>query len=348
MLGSPDRRVRRLAAGVRRPVWDDPVVRIGYAYAASEDREGLERQLATLRAAGCGDCYADTGAWVERPELERALAALVDGRDSLVVCRLDRVGRSLPDLIATLAGLEERGVGLCSLDDGIDTVAGGEGAAGVFGALARFERVLPREHTSAIVRNLRPGMRRAWIPVGPRPMGPSSGMDFAPDLCEPIIGFRHWRLVDGALRSMFGLTAWATVQMTARCAAGRHAPTETPSPGCTCGIYAYYDPCPRTASAMTRDLVGGAVVVWGRLEAHATGMRAEHARIVALQLPSTLSPKRRAVADVAERLGLPAVAHRRLRALALSHGQPLPAVLRPPRQRMPAVDPWRWLAAGER
>jgi len=322
-------------------------VRIGYAYAGVEDREGLESQLVALRAAGCQQCFADAGAWVERPELERALAALVDGRDCLVVCRLDRVGRSLSDLIATLAGLEQRGVGVCSLQDGIGPSGTGEPAAGVFMALARFERVLPREQTAAIVRGLRSGMRRPQIPVGPQPMGRISGMDFAPDLSEPVIGFRHWRLVDGVLRSMFSRTAWNLVQMTARCAAGRHDPAQTPSPGCTCGIYAYYDPCPRTASAMTRDLVGGAVVVWGRLEAHAVGMRAENARIVALHLPPAVGPKRRAVAEVAAQLGLPAVAHRRLRALALTHGQPLPAVLRPPRQRTPAVDPWRWLAADD-
>ena len=332
---------------MRREVWDDALVRIGYAYAGGEDREGLESQLAALRAAGCRQCFSDAGAWVERPELERALAALVGGRDCLVVCRLDRVGRSLSDLIATLAGLEERGVGVCSLEDGIDPSGTGERAAGVFMALARFERVLPRQQTAAIARELRSGMRRPRIPVGPQPMGRISGMDFAPDLCEPVVGFRHWRLVDGVLRSMFSRTPWNVVQMTARCAAGRHDPAQTPSPGCTCGIYAYYDPCPRTASAMTHDLVGGAVVVWGRLEAHAIGMRAEHARIVALQLPSTLGPKRRAVADVAAQLGLPAVAHRRLRALALTNGQPLPAVLRPPRQRTPAVDPWRCLAADE-
>ncbi len=324
-------------------------VRIGYAYAGGEDRDGLELQLAALRAAGCTGCFADAGGWAERPELERALAALVDDEDCLVVCRLDRLGRSLPDLIATLAGLDERGVGVCSLEDGIDISATGERASGVFSALARFERVLPRAQTSAVVRELRSGARRPRIPVGPRPIGQIAGMEFAPDLCDPVVGFRHWRLVNGALQSMFSVTAWDdTAQMTARCATGRHDPAQTPSSGCTCGIYAYYEPCPRTASAMTRDLVGGAVVVWGRLEAHATGMRAEHARIVALQLPSTLGPKRRMVAQVAAQLGVPAVVHRRLRAVAMTHGQPLPAALRPPRQRMPAADPWRSLAAEQR
>jgi DNA invertase Pin-like site-specific DNA recombinase len=319
-------------------------VLIGYAYASAEDREGVELQLDALRTAGCERFFADAGPWRERPELDRALAELCDGHDGLVVCRLDRLGRSLRDLIATVAELEERGIGFCSLEDGIDT-AGGSGRPihGVFGALARFDRVLPRERTRAGVATAR--ARGGRHPPGPGPLGRISGMDFAPDLIEPIIGFRHWRLVDGALTSMFSMTPWAASEITARCPAARHDPAETPSPGCTCGIYAYYDPCPRTA-AMTRDLVGGAVVVWGRVEAHGTGVRAEHARIVGLDLPLIRGPKRRAVTQVAERLGVPVLAHRKLEAAALANGSPLPAALRPPwtRTRGTAVTPRGWLA----
>jgi hypothetical protein len=130
--------------------------------------------------------------------------------------------------------------------------------------------------------------------------------------------------------------------MTARCATGAHDPACTPFPGCTCGIYAYYEPCPRTASAMTRDLVGGAVVVWGRVEAHATGMRAEYARIVGLDLPLARGPKRHAVTRAAERLGVPAIGHRELKNVALANGAPFPASLRPPRQRA-SVNGWAWL-----
>jgi DNA invertase Pin-like site-specific DNA recombinase len=322
-------------------------VLIGYAYASSEDREGLTMQLDLLRASGCERMFADAGSWRERPELERALSELCDGSDSLVVCRLDRLGRSLRDLIATAADLEEREISLCSLEDGIET-AGAEGPTpGVFAALARFDRVLARERTRAGVASERARERRGWRPRrAPAIVGRPSGLEFAPDLIEPIIGFRHWRLVDGALRSMFSRTPWSASEMIARCPLGDHDPAETPARGCTCGIYAYYDPCPRTASLMTRDLVGGAVVVWGRLEVHATGVRAEHARIVGLDLPPTRGRKRRVVTQIAERLGVPVIAHRELAAAALAHGSPLPVALRPPRSRSrtAAVDPWDGVA----
>jgi DNA invertase Pin-like site-specific DNA recombinase len=314
-------------------------VLIGYAYVGGEDQDGLQLQLEALSAAGCERRFADAGSWRERPELERALLELRDGRDCLVVCRLDRLGRSLRDLIATVAELEQRRIHLRSLEEGIDTAA----AAGVFVALAQFDAVLARERTRALVWAERAQERRGGRLPGPRSPTRTSGMEFAPDLIEPIVGFRHWRLVNGTLRSMFGTTPWGASEMIARCPAGDHDPAETPSPGCLCGIYASYAPCPRTASAMTRDLIGGAVVVWGRIEVHATGMRAEHARIVALDLPISHGQKRRAVMEVAERLGVPAVAHRRLRATALAHGTTLPVSLIPPRQRM-SVDPPSWSA----
>jgi hypothetical protein len=168
-------------------------------------------------------------------------------------------------------------------------------------------------------------------------------MEVAPDLIEPIVGFRHWRLVGGALNSMFSMSAWQTAQMTARCTFGDHDPAHTPSPDCTCGIYAYYEPCPRTASALSGDLVGGAVVLWGRVEAHATGVRAEHARIVALDLPRIRARKRKGVTRIAEQLGVRAIPHRQLKAEALTHGASLPTSLRPPRQRSSAT-PRNWLA----
>ncbi len=318
-------------------------VLIGYAHTGAEDSEGLELQLDALRAVGCERVFTDAGSWRERPELEHALSELRDGCDCLVVYRLDRLGRSLRDLIATVTQLEERDIGFRSLEDGIETTgSAGRRMAGVFEALARFDRVLPRERTRADVAAARARGSRAWRPRGSRPLDRPFGMEFAPDLIEPIIGFRHWRLVDGELTSMFSRTPWMSSEMTARCAIGHHDPVETPSPGCTCGIYAYYEPCPRTASGMTRDLIGGAVVVWGRVEAHGTGMRAEHARIVGLDLPLTRGPKRRDVMRFAERLGVPAIAHRQLKTVALAYGSPLPPALRPPwtRTRARPVEPW--------
>jgi hypothetical protein len=83
------------------------------------------------------------------------------------------------------------------------------------------------------------------------------------------------------------------------------------------------------ASAGTPDFVAGAVVAWGRVEVHATGMRAEHARIVGLEQPLTYGGKRRELDTVAEHLGVPVVPHSRLAAVAMAHGQPLDPYLRP-------------------
>ncbi|MFZ0089500.1 MAG: recombinase family protein [Solirubrobacteraceae bacterium] len=318
---------------------------VGYAHAGADDPEALELQLAALRAAGCAQLFVDTGSWRERPELERALVELRDGHDRLVVCRLDRLGRSLRDLVGTLAELDQRAISFCSLDDEIDTASpAGRPTADVLAALARFDRLVIQERTRSDVAAARQREREGRRRPRSRPLGQISGLEVAPDLIEPIVGFRHWRLVDGALTSMFSRTRWETSQMTARCPVGRHDPVQTPAPGCTCGIYAYYDPCPRT-SASTRDLVGGAVVVWGRIEAHSTGLRAEHARVVGLDLPLTRGAKRRMVTEIAEHLGVPVIAHRRLASAARAHGSPLPVAMRPPRARVRAtpVDPWSWL-----
>ncbi|HEY2320642.1 MAG TPA: hypothetical protein VGH67_20205, partial [Solirubrobacteraceae bacterium] len=157
----------------------------------------------------------------------------------------------------------------------------------------------------------------------------------APDLIDPIVGYRQWRLAGGTLMSLFNDTRWRRVDLTARCDGGEHHPECVPDHLCGCGIYAYYDPCPRMASAGTRDLVAGAVVLWGTVELHGTGLRAEHAQIVALELPMSLLAKRRSVLEVAEQLGVPAVAHHRLKSLARRHGVPVHASLRPPRVREP-------------
>jgi hypothetical protein len=164
----------------------------------------------------------------------------------------------------------------------------------------------------------------------------------APDLIDPIIGYRQWRLAGSALTSLFNDTRWERARLSARCDSRRHHPEVVPDHDCSCGIYAYYDPCPRTASAATRDLVAGTVVMWGHVELHGTGLRAEHAQIVALELPLSLGPKRRDVLEVADRLGVVAVPHRRLRSVARQHGVPIDASLRPPRVREPVVSSWRW------
>jgi hypothetical protein len=165
------------------------------------------------------------------------------------------------------------------------------------------------------------------------------GDSVAPDLIVPLVGFRQWRLASGGLTSVYDGTVWRDGSLSARCDRG-HSPEEVPANECSCGVYAYYDPCPRTASAGTVDLIGGAVVVWGRIEAHIYGMRGKHARVVALELPITRGRKRRTVIETAESLGVPAVPHRSLKAVALEHGEVLAPSLRPKKTLTRAANVW--------
>jgi hypothetical protein len=162
-------------------------------------------------------------------------------------------------------------------------------------------------------------------------MGAVLHAETAPDLVHPVIGFRLWRIDDAGLRSLYHDERWSRGRHTARCAAGRLAEHDEPSPAhsCTCGIYAWYEPCPRLAWAGSDSLVGGAVVLWGQIELHGTGMRAQHVMVVALALPLTHGPKRRRIVSVADSLEAEAVPARRLAAVAKRHGQPVPSELKP-------------------
>jgi DNA invertase Pin-like site-specific DNA recombinase len=123
---------------------------IGYARVSTHDQT-LALQQDTLTKAGCTKIFTDTasGAKTERKGLEQALSYVRKG-DTLVVWRLDRLGRSLPHLIATMTDLEERGIGFKSLTENIDTTtSGGKLIFHIFGALAEFERNLIRERTNA-------------------------------------------------------------------------------------------------------------------------------------------------------------------------------------------------------
>jgi DNA invertase Pin-like site-specific DNA recombinase len=123
---------------------------IGYARVSTLDQT-LAFQQDALSAAGCEQLYTDTvsGSVTERPGLTRALSHLRAG-DTLVVWRLDRLGRSLPHLIETVRQLQEQGVGFQSLQEQLDTMtSGGKLVFHVFGALAEFERDLIRERTHA-------------------------------------------------------------------------------------------------------------------------------------------------------------------------------------------------------
>ena len=125
-------------------------MKIGYARVSTDD-QNLDLQRDALGGAGCERLFTDTisGAKADRPGLTAALEFVRPG-DVLVVWRLDRLGRSLPDLIRLVGELDANGIGFESLSEKIDaTTAAGRLVFHVFAALAEFERNLIRERTHA-------------------------------------------------------------------------------------------------------------------------------------------------------------------------------------------------------
>lgn len=123
---------------------------IGYARVSTQDQDPA-LQLDALAAADCEQVFHEkaTGASRERPELAACLRTLRKG-DTLVVWKLDRLARSLKDLVTIIDDLQARGVGFRSLTEAIDTTStGGRLVFHIFGALAEFEHNLIRERTIA-------------------------------------------------------------------------------------------------------------------------------------------------------------------------------------------------------
>lgn len=123
---------------------------IGYARVSTSDQDAALQRDA-LEKAGAAKVFEDvaSGARTDRPGLAAALAYLRDG-DTLAVWKLDRLGRSLPHLVQTVAELARRGVGFRSLTESIDTTtSNGRLVFHLFAALADFERDLIRERTRA-------------------------------------------------------------------------------------------------------------------------------------------------------------------------------------------------------
>src|SRR5690349_3925112 len=123
---------------------------IGYARVSTSD-QNPQLQHDALATAGCQECFTDTasGAKSERPGLRAALDACRPG-DTLVVWKLDRLGRSLTHLVETIQTLSKRRVGFHSLEEQLDTTtSGGRLIFHIFASLAEFERDLIRERTQA-------------------------------------------------------------------------------------------------------------------------------------------------------------------------------------------------------
>lgn len=138
---------------------------IGYARVSTQDQT-LDLQKDALEKAGCIRIFTDTasGAKAERVGLEEAMSHLREG-DTLVVWRLDRLGRSLKHLIETITRLNNRSIGFKSITEAIDTTtSGGKLIFHIFGALAEFERDIIRERTQAGLTAARARGRRGGRP----------------------------------------------------------------------------------------------------------------------------------------------------------------------------------------
>lgn len=125
-------------------------MKIGYARVSTAD-QNLDLQIKALEEAGCEKIFTDktSGVNFERKGLTEIIEFVRTG-DMLVVWKLDRLGRSLQDLINTVNLLQEKDVEFTSISEGIDTTsAGGKLVFHIFGALAEFERELIRERTKA-------------------------------------------------------------------------------------------------------------------------------------------------------------------------------------------------------
>lgn len=138
---------------------------IGYARVSTQDQT-LNLQKDALEKIGCNKIFTDTasGATTERQGLDEAIAYVREG-DTLVVWKLDRLGRSLKHLIETITNLNNRKIGFKSLTENIDTTtSGGKLIFHIFGALAEFERDIIRERTKAGLQAARARGRKGGRP----------------------------------------------------------------------------------------------------------------------------------------------------------------------------------------
>jgi len=141
-------------------------MRIGYARVSTDDQT-LDMQRDALKRAKCSNVYEEqaSGKNAERPQLEGCLKSLRKG-DTLVVWRLDRLGRNLTDLVRLITELEQRSIHFESLTEKIETSSpAGRLVFHVFAALAEFESNLIRERTVAGLTAARARGRKGGRPV---------------------------------------------------------------------------------------------------------------------------------------------------------------------------------------
>jgi DNA invertase Pin-like site-specific DNA recombinase len=154
---------------------------VGYGRVSTQD-QNPDLQEDALRAAGCERLFIEkaSSGKADREKLKLALDYVREG-DTLVVWRLDRLARSIRELIQTLENLERRGIGLRSLTEAIDTTtAGGRLVFHIFGSIAEFERALIRERTRAGLV----AAKARGVHGGPKPKLTGERLDHARNLLK--------------------------------------------------------------------------------------------------------------------------------------------------------------------
>jgi len=139
----------------------------GYARVSTKDQD-LSLQIDALKDAGCTRIYQEqiTGSKKERPELQKMLEQIREG-DVIIIWKLDKLARSLKDLVSLVNEIQEKGAGLHSLNDHIDTTTpNGNLTFHLFAALAEFERDIIRERTNAGLAAARARGRKGGRPKG--------------------------------------------------------------------------------------------------------------------------------------------------------------------------------------
>lgn len=142
-------------------------MKIGYARVSTKE-QNLSLQIDALKKEGCYMVFQEkvSGSKADRPELRKMIDQLREG-DIIIIWKLDRLGRSFRDLVNLIREIQDRGAGLKSLNDSIDTTtAHGKLIFHIFASLAEFERDIISERTKAGLASARARGR-----VGGRPKG---------------------------------------------------------------------------------------------------------------------------------------------------------------------------------
>jgi DNA invertase Pin-like site-specific DNA recombinase len=189
-------------------------MKIGYARVSTEDQD-LNSQAQLLRREGCLQIFQETqsGKRKDRPELDKMLKELKRG-DVVVVCKLDRLGRSLSHLLSIIEWFKQEGIGFKSLGESMDTTsAQGMMLFGIFGVIAEYERAMISERTKTTLRYLKSQGKQLGRPVVKRDVTPFAQGKTKAEI-QQATGWSDWQYFEA--RKAAGITTRSKSTRTRR------------------------------------------------------------------------------------------------------------------------------------